>query len=235
VSNQDPLGDWLARAREAALQSLEALGGPRRATLACRETWSTRLGLACRPPSSPRSLPGGAVAYATILEAPGAPVYRGFLWLEEAGAGELLLESLDLAAAEPKPPLTVLIHGYASPEELALGVSLDLLGAEAEYGHPIRRGSAEAAARLAAGVLGALILRRSALPAPPTWAPGEPPWLRPVPGGYEAEAVLLYVSPAWAPNTGYAPGMAVPPAGIYRVEPGARLLAGPPAGVLALL
>jgi len=231
VTSRDPLEEWLARAREAALHSLEALGGPRRTRLSCREAWRTRLGIAC--PASWSH--GAALAYATVLEAPGTPVYRGFLWLEDGGAKETVIESLDLAAAEPKPPLSVVIHGYASPDELGLGVSLDLLGVEAEYGHPLRRGSAEAAARLIALAMGMLLLRRSALPAPPTWAPEEKPWLQRVPGGYEAEAVLLYVSPAWAPNTGYAPGMAVPPAGIYRVEPGARLLAGPPAGVLSLL
>ena len=211
--------EWLTAARGAAEEALLAASGPRGMVVACSEAAPAAHGLHC--PRSPWR-PAGVLAYATVAESTGAPVYTGFIWIEASGGG-VDLACLDLAAAEPRPPLRVYIHGYASPEELARGVGLEELGAAWLAPH-VCRGNAEAAARLMAEAVGVLLLRRSALPAPPSFAPDLGPWLRVADGVYEADPLVLYVSPSWAPNAGYTPGMAVPPAGIYVVEPGPRLL-----------
>ena len=219
--------DWLGEAR-AALGRLvaESVSGPRGLIIECSS--ATRRGpwLLCRPSGSlPSALHGGVVASVTVLEEPGVPMHRGMVWLEATPRG-LLVGDMDLAAAEPRAPLRLLVHGYASPVELSQGVSLELLGLHVEL-ERLCRGDHEAAAEAIAAILGALLLRRQALPAPPSWLPEPRPWLEPGPGGYVARRAWLYVTPAWQPNTGFQPGMGAPPSGVFMVEPGAVVVEEP--------
>ncbi len=214
--------EWLRAARAAAARMLyDSVSGPRGRIVECQRLERRGPVLAC-PGSWWR--PRGVVAYITLVEEPGVPVYHGPAWLEE-GDGALIVASLDLSALGPRAPVRLLVHGYASPEELTGGVTLEELGA-LDLEEALCSGDTEAAARLAAGVLGALLLWRNALPAPPTWATEPGPWLRAARGapGYEAPRVVLYVTPSWEPNTGLMPGMGAAPAAILEAEPGPMLL-----------
>ena len=223
AGDDERVEEWLREARAAAARMLyDSVSGPRGRVVECPRLVRRGPLLAC-PDSWWR--PRGVVAYLTVVEEPGVPVYRGPAWLEDAGEEGLLVASLDVASLSPRAPVRLLVHGYASPEELAEGVALEALGAH-WHEEALCSGDTEAAARLAAEVLGALLLWRNALPAPPTWATEPGPWLRAARGapGYEAPRVVLYVTPSWEPNTGLMPGMGAAPAAVVEAEPGPLVL-----------
>lgn len=218
--------EWLRGLRGAAARmSLERLQGlPRSRIVECKGVDREGPWLLCR---GSWWLPRGVLAFIDIVEEDYLPLYTGPAWLE-ASRGGLLVESLDASlAAVGASPRRLLVKGYASPEELLRGIDLEELGAT-EFLDSLRAGGGaadEAAARLMAAVAGALLLRRYGLPAPATWAPEHTGgWLRRRSWGYEAEVLVLYVSPWWQPYTGPAPGMAVAPAAVVEAAPGPVLV-----------
>ncbi len=215
--------EWLRRVRRLAGEAvLEAVSGPRGRIVECEALERRGHRLLCR---GAWWRPSGVLAYVTLVGEMGVPVHRGLVWLE-AYSGGLAVDNADAALSEPGGRGRLLVHGYATLEELTgPGAGLRELGAVEEEAALCGSGGLEAAAQLMAAAGGAVVLRRAALPAPPGFAPEHGGWLRALgPGVLAARPLVVYVSPSWAPNTGYVTGMAVPPAAVFTLEPGPVLI-----------